>query len=293
MLCFFHSVSTCRQIWWALDSLHGREYEWHSHAFARESSAIWEITLKPVIIGAKAAAAAAHMHMHKTRHQNAELCPATNIMQCLEAENVFLLGLRELWVSHQTNSHKISTDVSTHQQMPHLTCFGSLTTLLAVLNITSQQQWRPYPLLCLRWSLLCVYEGLWKCSRSSLLIIDFLSKMYTRDVCQHWGGASQSNIDTSGQKTPRLKHGPTPVLSHRLSSIHFCGRGNILNSQMDRTVVFTHYTVQYHILKCVSNGKCVTFLAYVPVFILKSTSFWSAATGYDFLQKRRLDMSEN
>lgn len=89
--CVFHSVSTCRQIWWALDSLHGREYEWHSHTFARESSAIWEITLEQVIIDAKAATA--HMHMHKIRHQDAEICPATSIIKCLEAENVFVLSL--------------------------------------------------------------------------------------------------------------------------------------------------------------------------------------------------------
>lgn len=65
--------------------------------------------------------------------------------------------------------------------------------------------------------LLWIYGGLWKWSRGLLLIIDFLTKMHTRDVCQHWEGASQPNTDTSGQKTPRLKHGPAPMLPNWLS----------------------------------------------------------------------------
>lgn len=96
----FFSVSTCRKIWGALDSLHGREYEWHSHTFARESSAIWEITLEQVIIDAEAATA--HMHMHKKWDHDAEICPARSIMQSLEAKNVPLLRLCELWVRYKT-----------------------------------------------------------------------------------------------------------------------------------------------------------------------------------------------
>lgn len=56
-------------------------------------------------------------------------------------------------------------------------------------------------------------------------------------------------------------------------------------------VVFIPYTVQSHINKvCVKEN--VKFLAYIPVFILNSTSFWSAATGYTFLQNRSMDILE-
>lgn len=213
--CVFHSVSTCRQIWWALDSLHGREYEWHSHTFARESSAIWEITLEQVIIDAKAATA--HMHMHKIRHQDAYMCPATSIIQSLEAENVFVLSLSSGSVikPEPHDFRDVNWRHTSENASFHLFYFSN--TYLAAVNITSQQEWRPYPLSCLGWSLLWSYGVLWKWSRGLLLIINFLTKMNTQDVCQHWEGASQPNTDTSGQKSPRLKHGPTPVLSNWLS----------------------------------------------------------------------------
>lgn len=169
----------------------------------------------------------------------------------------------------------------THQ--PHFTCFSSLITHLAVVNITPQQQGRPYPLLCLGWSLLWIYEGLWKWSRSSLLIIDFLSKMHTQNICQHWEEASQSNTDTSGQKTPRLNHGPTPVLSNWLSSIHVCGRGNILNSQKDWTVVITPNTVPYPIWP-----KYVCAIENMTHFYLTYLYSYRTALLLDLLQQDKL-----
>lgn len=55
----------------------------------------------------------------------------------------------------------------------------------------------------------------------------------------------------------------------------------------------TLYCTVSHMNKlCVRNRKYVKFLAYIPVFILNSTSFWSAGTGYTFLQKRIMDILE-
>lgn len=155
-------------------------------------------------------------------------------MQC-----VFTESARSQWVSDKTNSHKTSTDVVTHQQMPHFTCFISLITHLAVVNIASQQQWRPYLLWCPGWSLLWIYEV---CGNDPGF---FYSSLIFSLKCT-------TNTDTSGQKTARLNHGPTPALSNWLSSIHVCFRGNFLNTDGLHTL----YCTISHINKvCVSEMK--------------------------------------
>lgn len=48
----------------------------------------------------------------------------------------------------------------------------------------------------------------------------------------------------------------------------------------------------HEVCVCVRNRKYVKFLIYIPVFILNSTSFQSAATGYTFLQNKSVDILE-
>lgn len=62
------SVSTCAQIWGALDSLHGREYKWHGHAFASDSSAIWGTTAKAGCQRGGSSSSSSSIHAHAHTH---------------------------------------------------------------------------------------------------------------------------------------------------------------------------------------------------------------------------------
>ena len=120
--------------------------------------------------------------------------------------------------------------------------------------------------------------------------------MHTRDVCQHWEGASQSNADTPGQKTARLKHEHQCCQTGWVISMSVVAGEHF--KQLDGLDGGLHiYTVQNHtstvcVCVCVWEKEHVKFLAYVPVFILNSTSFGSVTAEYAFLQNRSMDILE-
>lgn len=174
------------------------------------------------------------------------------------------------------------------QQMPHFTCFISGITHPAVVNITSQQQRQSYPLCCLGWSLLWICGGLWEWSRGLLLSIDFFSLKCTAGT-----SASIEKELHSLTQILQVRNHPDWNMDQRQS----CQTGwvRLVSVVEGKRFIPPDGLDAHHIFTkcvCVRNRKYVKFLIYIPVFILNNTSFWSAATGYAFLQNKSMDILE-